>query len=124
MTLVAGAVLLAAVAVLPVAARPGLIASRRRVRRGRRRGGPVAGPVIGLVAVALAPGGRRPLGLLPFHLRVSAAHRPRAARSPAAAPRLDPVPLAVVAFAAVDRLVAPLALPLDGERACSSSSPW
>ena len=68
-----------------------------------------------IVAVGLAVAGR--WGMLPFHVRVS---RLTDLAPPETLPLLlawIAVPLTVVAFAAVDRLIAPLALPLDGERA-------
>ncbi len=78
--------------------------------------GSVAGPALGLltVAVGLAVAGR--WGMLPFHVRVS---RLTDLVPPETLPLLlawIAVPLTVVAFAAVDRLIAPLALPLAGER--------
>ena len=76
----------------------------------------MGGPALGLltVAVGLAVAGR--WGMLPFHVRVS---RLTDLVPPETLPLLlawIAVPLTVVAFAAVDRLIAPLALPLAGER--------
>ena len=66
------------------------------------------------LALGLAVAGR--WGMLPFHVRVS---RLTDLVPPETLPLLlawIAVPLTVVAFAAVDRLIAPLALPLAGER--------
>ena len=76
-----------------------------------------AGGVVGLLAVAVALVVGVRLGVMPFHLRV-----PRLAdvAPPISLPLLlawIPVPLVVAALAISDRLLAPLALPLDGERA-------
>ena len=67
-----------------------------------------------VLAVALAVGLR--IGVLPFHLRIP---RLTDVAPPIALPLLlawVPLPLAVVGLAAVDLLVAPLALPLGGEQ--------
>ena len=80
--------------------------------------GGVAGPAMGLVTLAVDAGRRGPLG--PARRSTSGSRgsptssRPRRCRccSPGSRCRFT-----VVAFAAVDRLIAPLALPLDGERA-------
>ena len=76
-----------------------------------------AGGVLGIAAlgIVLAVGVR--LGAIPFHLRVP---RLTDVSPPVASPLLLgwlSLPLAVAGLAALDRLVAPLALPLDGERA-------
>jgi NADH:ubiquinone oxidoreductase subunit 2 (subunit N) len=76
-----------------------------------------AGAALGFAAlgIVLAVGVR--LGAVPFHLRVP---RLTDVAPPVASPLLLgwlSLPLAVAGLAALDRLVAPLALPLDGERA-------
>jgi NADH:ubiquinone oxidoreductase subunit 2 (subunit N) len=76
-----------------------------------------AGAVIGLTALAivLAVGVRS--SAIPFHLRVP---RLSDVAPPVSMPLLLgwlPLPMAAAGLAAVDRLIAPLALPLDGERA-------
>ena len=76
-----------------------------------------AGTVLGLAALAIVLAVGMRLGAIPFHLRVP---RLTDVVPPVASPALLawlPLPVAVVGLAAVDRLVAPLALPLDGERA-------
>ena len=75
-----------------------------------------AAAVVGLLALAVATVVAVRLGVIPFHLRV-----PRLAdvASPISLPLLlawIPVPLGVAAIAISDQLIAPLALPLDGER--------
>ena len=115
-TLVAGAVLLAVVAVVPIAARLALIASGVGSDAATDAATSVAGPVMGLITVALGLAVAGRWGMLPFHVRVS---RLTDLVPPETLPLLlawIAVPLTVVAFAAVDRLIAPLALPLDGER--------
>jgi hypothetical protein len=72
---------------------------------------------MGLVTVGIALVVAARWGMLPFHLRVS---RLADLVPPETLPLLlawGAVPMTVVSLAAVDRLVAPLALPLDGERA-------
>jgi NADH:ubiquinone oxidoreductase subunit 2 (subunit N) len=76
-----------------------------------------AGAVIGLLALAVAFVVAVRLGSIPFHLRV-----PRLAdvAPPISLPLLlawIPVPLGVAAIAIADQQLAPLALPLEGERA-------
>jgi NADH:ubiquinone oxidoreductase subunit 2 (subunit N) len=116
-TLVAGAVLLAVIALVPIATRLALIASGVGSDVATDTTSSEAAPAMGLmiVAVGLAVAGR--WGMLPFHVRVS---RLTDLAPPETLPLLlawIAVPLTVVAFAAVDRLIAPLALPLDGDRA-------
>ena len=116
-TLLAGVVLLVALAVVPIAARLALLASGVATAAAAADAAEVAGPAMGIVtlAVGFAVAGR--WGMLPFHVRVS---RLTDLVPPETLPLLlawVAVPFTVVAFAAVDRLVAPLALPLDGERA-------
>jgi NADH-quinone oxidoreductase subunit N len=115
-TLLVGAVLLAVTAFVPVVARLAFIASGIGSDEAVEAGGGVAGPVMGLIALAVATVVAGRWGMLPFHLRVS---RLTDLVTPESLPLLlawIPVPLFVVAFATVDRLIAPLALPLDGER--------
>ncbi len=117
MTLVTGAVLLLAFAVVPVAARLALIAAGVGSDEAATAAGGVAGPVIGLVTLAMALAVAARWGMLPFHVRVS---RLTDLVPPETLPLLlawGAVPLTIVAFAAIDRLIAPLALALDGERA-------
>lgn len=118
-TLGAGALLLGATAVAPVAATltlgastggTGGVASAADAPAGE------PGAVLGLVALAITLAVAVRGGSIPFHLRV-----PRLADvvPPIAMPLLlgwISLPLAVVALGALDRLVAPLALPLEGER--------
>ncbi len=78
-----------------------------------------AGPAaaVGLAALALAGGVALWTGAIPFHLRVS---RLTDSVPPVALPLVlawGVVPLAAAAVTVADRAVAPLALPLDGERA-------
>ena len=115
-TLVAGAVLLAVIAVVPIAARLALIASGVGSDVATDAASSVAGPAMGLITVALGLAVAGRWGMLPFHVRVS---RLTDLVPPETLPLLlawIAVPLTVVAFAAVDRLIAPLALPLVGER--------
>jgi len=115
-TLVAGAVLLAVIAVVPIAARLALIASGIGSDVATDAASSVAGPAMGLITVALGLAVAGRWGMLPFHVRVS---RLTDLVPPETLPLLLAwivVPLTVVAFAAVDRLIAPLALPLTGER--------
>ena len=115
-TLVAGAVLLVVIAVVPIAARLTLIASGVGSDVATDAAGSVAGPAMGLITVALGLAVAGRWGMLPFHVRVS---RLTDLVPPETLPLLlawIAVPLTVVAFAAVDRLIAPLALPLVGER--------
>lgn len=115
----AGALLLGATAVAPVAAAltlgastggTGGVASAADASAGE------AGAVLGLVSLAITIAVAVRGGSIPFHLRV-----PRLADvvPPIAMPLLlgwISLPVAVVALGALDRLVAPLALPLEGER--------
>ena len=76
-----------------------------------------AGAAIGLFAVAVAVVVAVRLGSIPFHLRVP---RLTDVAPPISLPLLlawIPVPLGVAAIAIVDRQLAPLALPLEGEQA-------
>ncbi len=115
------ALLLAAVAVLPVGAAlafgDGGTGGEAGVDPSTAATAGTAGAVVGLalLAIALVLGIRA--GAVPFHVRV-----PRLvdATTPIAVPLLLawlPLPVAVVGLTAVDRLVVPLALPLEGERA-------
>jgi hypothetical protein len=75
-----------------------------------------AGAVVGLLALAVAAVVALRLGVIPFHLRVP---RLTDVAPPISLPLLlawIPVPLGVAAIAISDQLIAPLALPLDGER--------
>ena len=78
--------------------------------------GPAAGPVVGLLLLAGGMVVAMRFGMPPFHLRIS---RITDLVPPITLPLVlawIPVPLAAVGMAIVDTLVAPLALPLDGER--------
>ena len=115
-TLAGGAVLLASLAVVPIATHLALLQTGVGLDETAEAAGGVASPLLGLVALAvsLVVAGR--WGMLPFHVRVS---RLTDLVPPETIPLLlawVAVPLTVVTFAMVDRLIAPLALPLDGER--------
>ena len=117
-SLIAGALLLGAMAVAPVAAAlmlasgtggaggDGLFASP----------GGEAGAVIGLVALVITLGVALRMGSIPFHVRVA---RVTDVITPAGVPLLIawlPLPLAVAGLNVIDHLVTPMALPLEGER--------
>ncbi len=116
-TLGVGSLLLASVAVAPIAAV--LVLGGTSAGSGNGSGGPTggeAGAVIGLVSLGVALGVAVRLGAIPFHLRIP---RLTDAVAPEAMPLLVawvPLPLAVAGFAVLDHLVAPLALPLEPER--------
>ncbi len=116
-TLAAGSLLLASVAIAPIAA--ALVLTGTSGGSGGGSAGPAggqAGAVVGLVSLGVALAVAIRLGAIPFHLRVP---RLTDAVAPAALPLLVawvPLPLAVAGFAVVDHLVAPLALPLEAER--------
>ncbi len=112
---VGGAVLLGCLAVVPIAGRLALAGGDP----GAAAGSPAftGVPAIGLVAVVTTLVVAARWGILPFHVRVS---RLADLVPPETLPLLlawIAVPVTVVAIAMVDRLVTPLALPLDGERA-------
>jgi NADH:ubiquinone oxidoreductase subunit 2 (subunit N) len=115
------ALLLAAVAVLPVGAAlafgAGVPGGEEGVDAASAATAGTAGAVVGLalLTIALVVGIRA--GAVPFHVRVP---RLSDVTPPIAAPLLLawlPLPVGVVGLTAVDRLVVPLALPLDGEHA-------
>jgi formate hydrogenlyase subunit 3/multisubunit Na+/H+ antiporter MnhD subunit len=113
-SLVGGALLLACLAIVPVAG--GLAVFSANGSGAGATQASIGVPAMGLVAVGttLAVGAR--WGLLPFHVRVS---RLADLVPPETLPLLLAwlaVPLTVVAIAMMDRLVTPLALPLDAER--------
>jgi formate hydrogenlyase subunit 3/multisubunit Na+/H+ antiporter MnhD subunit len=116
--LLGGLGLLVVLAVVPLVARLALLDAGVGVEApGIATAGGVAAATMGLLllAIALVIAGR--WGLLPLHVRVS---RLTDLVAPEALPLLvawGALPLTVVALAAVDRLVTPLALPLEGERA-------
>jgi NADH:ubiquinone oxidoreductase subunit 2 (subunit N) len=118
-TVVAGVLLLGALGVVPIAARLALLATAGTIGPATPGGADVtdAGPVMGLVIIAMALAVALRWGLLPFHIRVSrlADMVPSEALPLLAA--WVALPLTVVAFAAIDRLVAPLVLPLGSEQA-------
>jgi NADH:ubiquinone oxidoreductase subunit 2 (subunit N) len=112
-TLVGGAVLLAVVEALPLLA--DLVARSLGAGEGTAGSGEV-GALVGLLTLAGTGAIAARYGVLPFHLRV-----PRLTDlvPPVTLPLLlawIPLPLAVAGISAVDNLVAPLALPLEGER--------
>ena len=112
-TLGVGSLLLASVAVAPIAAI--LVLGGSSGGSGGPTGGE-AGAVVGLVSLSVTIGVAIRLGAIPFHLRIP---RLTDAVAPEAMPLLvawAPLPLAVAGFAVLDHLVAPLALPLEPER--------
>jgi hypothetical protein len=113
-TLAGGAILLAVVEVLPLVA--DLVLKSLGSGAGTAGSGE-SGAVIGLLTLAGTGAVAMRYGVLPFHLRIP---RLTDVVPPISLPLLlawIPLPLAVAGIAAVDNLVAPLALPLDGERA-------
>ena len=120
-TLGAGALVLVALAVAPVAAALALcVCGQGGRRRGRSRGtgGGRSGRrhrPRGARGSRIAVAAR--FGAIPFHVRVPRLVRRHATRWPCRCCSCwVPLPLAVVGLAAIDHLVAPLALPLEGER--------
>jgi NADH:ubiquinone oxidoreductase subunit 2 (subunit N) len=114
-SLAGGAVLLGCLAVVPIAGR--LALSGAGSDAGVATGASIGVPAMGVVAVVTTLVVAARWGLLPFHVRVS---RLADLVPPETLPLVLAwlaVPLTVVAIAMVDRLVTPLALPLDGERA-------
>jgi NADH:ubiquinone oxidoreductase subunit 2 (subunit N) len=114
-SLVGGATLLACLAVVPIAGRLALAGAGSEA--GAVTTTASGGPAMGVVAVVVTLVVAARWGILPFHVRVS---RLADLVPPESLPLLMAwiaVPLTVVAIAMVDRLVTPLALPLDGERA-------
>jgi NADH:ubiquinone oxidoreductase subunit 2 (subunit N) len=110
------AVLVILTAAAPVVAAAVLGARRLGEDTALPAGGGEAGAVAGLLALTVGFVVAVRLGAIPFHLRV-----PRLADvvPPISLPLLlawIAVPLVVVALAISDELIAPLALPLDGER--------
>ncbi len=117
-SLIAGALLLGAMAVAPVAAALMLASGTG----GAAGDGPFASPggeagaVIGLVALVITLGVALRMGSIPFHMRVA---RVTDVVTPAGVPLLIawlPLPLAVAGLNVIDHLVTPMALPLEGER--------
>ena len=114
-SLAGGAVLLGCLAVVPIAGR--LAVAGTGSDEGVAAAVSIGVPAMGLVAVVTTLVVAARWGLLPFHIRVS---RLADLVPPETLPLLlawVAVPLTVVAIAMVDRLVTPLPLPLDGERA-------
>jgi NADH:ubiquinone oxidoreductase subunit 2 (subunit N) len=112
------AVLLVALGVVPLAARLVFIESGVGTEAGPASvAGGVAGPAMGLVAITMAMVLAARWGMLPFHVRVSRLTDLVPPETLGLLVAWAAVPLTVVTLAAIDRLVAPLALPLDGERA-------
>jgi formate hydrogenlyase subunit 3/multisubunit Na+/H+ antiporter MnhD subunit len=116
-SLIGGAVLLVSLALVP------LIAQLSFIEGGL--GGPgtgtapvasVAAPAMGFVTLAIALVLAARWGMLPFHLRVSRLTDLVPGETLPLLIAWIPVPMTVVALAAVDIVVAPLALPLEGER--------
>lgn len=113
-SLLVPAVLIGVAAAAPIAASivlRGVTAGAEEIGAGDEAGG-----MMGLLALSAAIVVAMRYGVIPFHVRV-----PRLAD---AVPRLSlplllawiPLPVAVVGLAITDRLITPLALPLDGER--------
>ncbi len=115
--LATGAVILAALVVVPVAARLALLTAGAGTDDGTGAvGASVAGPAMGLITIAVGLAVAARWGMLPFHVRVS---RVTDLVAPVTLPLMlvwIPVPLTVVTLTAVDWFIAPLALPLEGER--------
>jgi len=120
LTLAVGAVLLAVVAVAPLIA--ALTLSAAHTTSGTVDGGAAAATtagasaMLGLAALAVTLGVGARLGAIPFHLRFS---RLADAASPIDLPLLLAwlaVPVVVAGLAIVDGQIAPLALPLEGDR--------
>ena len=122
LTITVGAVLLLVVAVAPLTA--ALVLGGSGAAAGVAESGVPgsataagASAILGLVALAVTLGVGARLGAIPFHVRFS---RLADAASPVDLPLLLAwlaVPVVVAGLAIVDGLVAPLALPLEGERA-------
>jgi NADH:ubiquinone oxidoreductase subunit 2 (subunit N) len=113
-SLLVPALLIAVAAAAPVAASivlRGVTAGADEIGLGDEAGG-----AIGLLALVAATVIAMRYGVIPFHVRVP--------RLSDAVPRLSlplllawiPLPVAVVGLAITDRMITPLALPLDGER--------
>ena len=120
LTIAVGAILLAVVAVAPLTAALTLAGAGGA---GVDGGGPAsattagAGAMLGLAALAVSLGIGARLGAVPFHVRFS---RLADAASPVDLPLLVAwlaVPVVVAGLAIVDGQIAPLALPLEGDRA-------
>lgn len=114
-SLVGGAVLLGCIAVVPIAGR--LALSGTGSDQGVSAGAAIGVPALGLVAVITTLVVAARWGVLPFHVRVSRLADLVPTETLPLLLAWIAVPLTVVAIAMVDRLVTPLALPLDGERA-------
>ena len=114
-SLVGGAVLLACLAVVPVAGRLALFGAGVAEEPGGP-GTPIGTAAIGLVAVATTLAVAARWGMLPFHVRVSRLADLVPAETLPLLLAWIAVPITVVAIAMVDRLLTPLALPLGGER--------
>ena len=123
-TIVSTVLLIGAIAVAPIGAGLAIRAAGANADgapadpavNGATTMGADATAIVGLLVLAIALAVAIRSGLIPFHLRV-----PRLAdvAPPVSLPLLlawVPLPLAVVGLAAVDRLLAPLALPLEGEQ--------
>jgi NADH:ubiquinone oxidoreductase subunit 2 (subunit N) len=116
-TLVGSAALVVVTAAAPAAATL-LLGTRGRASETEvaAAAGTEPGAVVGLLALTAALAVALRLGVIPFHLRVP---RLTDVVPPVSLPLLlawIPVPLAVVGLAIFDALIAPLALPLEGER--------
>ena len=121
LTLVVGAVLLAVVAVAPLTAALTLGGAGAAGTGDGGGSGPAtaagASALLGLAALAVTLGIGARLGAVPFHVRFS---RLADAASPVDLPLLLAwlgVPVVVAGLAIVDGQIAPLALPLEGDRA-------
>jgi formate hydrogenlyase subunit 3/multisubunit Na+/H+ antiporter MnhD subunit len=115
-TLATGTTIIVAMAIVPLAAQLAFISAGIGLQEAAGTASGIAGPALGLVAVAVALALAARWGMPPFHVRLS---RLSDLVPTEALPLLiawTPVPVTVVVFAAIDRLIAPLALPFDGER--------
>jgi formate hydrogenlyase subunit 3/multisubunit Na+/H+ antiporter MnhD subunit len=116
-SVVAGVVMVVSLAIVPVADRLNFLARGIGSDEAVVAAGGVAGPALGILTLAVGLAVAARWGLIPFHVRVS---RLTDLVPPETLPLLlcwVAVPFTVVAFAAVDQVIAPLALPMDGERA-------
>jgi NADH-quinone oxidoreductase subunit M len=116
-SLLGGAILLVSIAVVPVVAQLALIEGGvGGTGPATVTSGGVATPALGFVTLAFALVVSARWGVLPFHLRVSRLTDLVPGETLPLLLAWIAVPMTVVALAAVDRLVSPLALSLDGER--------
>ncbi len=115
-TLATGTAVIVAMAIVPLAAQLAVIASGIGLDEATGSASEIAGPVLGLLTVALGLALAARWGMPPFHVRLTRLSDLVPTETMPLLIAWTPVPVTVVVFAAVDRLVAPLALPIDGER--------